>query len=1686
MSTVIDNRVVDMQFNNAQFEKGASQSISTLEKLKQSLQFNKETQSIGELQKSSDRFNLSGIADALSFTSNRFSLFEIAGITAFTNIVNKGVNLLESKIKDLTFGQAISGWNKYAEKTSAVQTIMAATASDFQDTGEQMDYVNGQLEKLNWFTDETSFNFLDMVNNIGKFTANKVPLDEAVTSMQGISTWAAISGANVGEAGRAMYNLSQAIAVGSVKLMDWKSIENANMATAEFKQTVIDTALELGTLEKQGDAVFVKGNKKAAVSVQNFNAELSRGWFSADVLKKALNKYGEFTNRLYEFSDATGLIASDILKIIDGYKDGSMSIKDIMNELGDTTLTAEEVQRMMDGLTDKTMELGEKAFRTAQEAKTFQEAMGSVADAVSTGWMQTFETIFGNYEQAKKVWTAVANELYDLFAEPGKKRNELLKEWSKKGGRDLFIDGVVNSWEAFRNVLDLVGESFRDVFPEKTADDFLNFTKTVDNLSKSFKNFFKVRDDIPSAKEFQSMLGDGRYTEAEIEHAREAIKQAGETQQRLNSIQSTLRGFFAAIHIVSKALGALGTIVSKFIGYLIPAADGVLSMTGSFGDWLVMLDKAIDEQGLFNKIISEVDPILQTVAGAIKKGVDAISNTLGTLANILGLTSNSVEDMTKKVDNAFSPIKAFVDIIKGVFAFLKGGVSAALPLLGKVFEVVKEKFNLLASAFKKGMASGSFSDLMNMIRTGMLGVFIAKITGAFDKLKTTIGTISDFKENVASMVEQVLKSLNPVQDVSQGTEFLKIAAGLAILAFSLTLLAGVDQKLLYSSIFAISLLAQIVTKVYSAIAQAKPKTFKDLEGVIVSFSKSVLGSIKSTISGVKWTVLATALIIVAGAVAVLAGSVVALASLGWDGLLKGLLGVVALIGILIATAFILTKMKGKIIEGTGALTALAGAVNMIAGVVVKLASIKDPEALMRGVGAVMLLIGAFTLFSKFSKDIKIASGISLIGVAASIVILAKAVESLSIIDGSSLMKSIVAIGALLTGLAGFMVVISKFAKGGTAIAGAIGVLVLSAAMVIMSKAVANFSVLDPDRLMNGITAIIAVMFAFAAMTKIMKGGFGNTMAILSLSVVLISLAESMKILAKIPVNAVNVAIIAISSVLTILALLTQITDVKGALGIGVMAVSLVALALAFKVMSTIPIEGMVGTFVAFAVALGMMAAAGALITPAMAANFISVGLSIIMFGAGILMASAGLLTFVTAISAAMGALKFLAQNIQVITVYAIQIVLGFINGIIIMMPQIVETAVYMILTFLYTIAVTISDNAPMIIQAVWVIIQAIWTVILEALAQVVEIIPGVGGGLAEKIRGWKPNIKQAADDALSQIPNAASDAMDDTEKIVDNGQSSMIDSLYSRAAQGKEAATAVTENTAVGFSGITDYAKQYGMEGVNTFATNITNGAPQAGEAGTKVKDAAVEGTDDVTAFENTGKNNAKGYVNGMLSKLPEVRSAGTALGRASLSATQHSIDSHSPSKKARKLGTNYTTGYIGGMLDRIRDVISAAKNIGRSSLDALSHSMSSAADIISQEIDLSPTITPVVDLGNVRSGVGSISSMFGSISDSLSPTDIISSGKYLRNSMSALDSIGRNIDATKINDVYNLDAMSDNTDIVEAIGSLKEDVSNLGVAMSNMQIIMDGREVAKATATYTRTELNRIDRLEGRKGGRI
>lgn len=423
----VDSKVVELTFNNQQFEANAKTSLSTLDRLKQALDFSKHSKVFDDISDGARKVNLAPLSSGIG--ELRSSLESLKSIVVFSWIADEAIkakNAVEGFVKSVTVDQVAAGWQKYADKTSAVQTIMAATADQFSDTGEQMKYVNGQLEKLNWFTDETSYNFLDMVSNIGKFTSNQVELDTAVTAMEGISTWAAKSGANVTEASRAMYNLSQAISVGSVKLMDWKSIENANMATAEFKQTAIDTAESLGTLTKVSDGLW-ETTEGHEVSVKNFNEALKDEWFTSEVLLSTLDRYGEFTNKLHTYMEQVNddFTTSEMLTYVDHFTESTFDWAEATKATG---MSATELKAALEDLGSEEMDFGRKAFAAAQEAKTFQEAVDSVKDAVSTGWMNTFELMFGDYLEAKEFWTDLANDLYDVFASGGDARNDLIKE----------------------------------------------------------------------------------------------------------------------------------------------------------------------------------------------------------------------------------------------------------------------------------------------------------------------------------------------------------------------------------------------------------------------------------------------------------------------------------------------------------------------------------------------------------------------------------------------------------------------------------------------------------------------------------------------------------------------------------------------------------------------------------------------------------------------------------------------------------------------------------------------------------------------------------------------------------------------------------------------------------------------------------------------------------------------------------------------------------------------------------------------------------------------------------------------------------------------------------------------------------------------------------------------------------
>lgn len=475
----IDSKVVEMRFDNKQFEQGISQSMSSLDKLKATLKFD------GVI----DQSKLNSIAKGVDYLASRF--------TALGQVL-MGVKMQAlAMVKSLSIDQIGEGWDKYNKIIAATQTIMSATANNWtknknelKDQNKQMEFVTEQLDKLNRFTDETSAKLTDMTSNIGKFTSAGVKLETATDAMMGIATWGYKSGASVEQMSRAMYNLSQAMGMGSLRVQDWMSIENANMATEEFKSTCIKTAVELGKLKKDSKGATYaidKFGKRVKVTTENFRSTLATGWLDSKVITSTLKKYGDFASEILKITDDLGAQVTPMMRDIQDIKDGTL-------DLSDATAVAKraysagtnDVNAYTDALkklSSAQYDLGFTAFRASQEAKTFQEAIDYTKDAVSTGWMNTFKTIVGNYLESKELWTAVTEEMYDVFIVDLERQNDVLKAWAEAGGREALLEGIAAAWANLKTILETVKEAFRDIFPPISESHLLDFVNKFKDLT---------------------------------------------------------------------------------------------------------------------------------------------------------------------------------------------------------------------------------------------------------------------------------------------------------------------------------------------------------------------------------------------------------------------------------------------------------------------------------------------------------------------------------------------------------------------------------------------------------------------------------------------------------------------------------------------------------------------------------------------------------------------------------------------------------------------------------------------------------------------------------------------------------------------------------------------------------------------------------------------------------------------------------------------------------------------------------------------------------------------------------------------------------------------------------------------------------------------------------------------------
>ena len=715
MSDELDKRVVRMEFDNSKFEKNVKQSQETLKKLDEQLEFKDGSKGIEKVEAS-------------------LSHFQIVAFAVINRVTNKIIDLGVNFVKALSVDNISAGWVKFGQKTTSVATLAAQkikmAGKEIEDAGEKMKVINDQVEKLNFFTDETSYNFTDMIDNIGNFTASGRSLDESVNAMMGIANWAALSGQNASVASRAMYQLSQALGKGYVQLIDWRSIQTARMDTQEFRETVLQTAVDIGELTKAGNEFITKTGKK--FTLENFTESLSSKWFTNDVLLKTLSKYSSAVQDVYEIASKEGISATEVLE-----------------KYGDQF--------------DK---FGIKAFKAAQEARTFTDVINATKDAVSTGWMTTAEQIFGGYEDAKNLWTELANELYGIFAEGGNFRNEVLNLWNTLDGRkDIFGEHGSSNQGAFWNIYDaiiaikdLIKDAWSGVF---NSSDFTSETERAQDLASKLKEITsqireitsRVLNNIRNNIELKAVLsGLANTVGILVSLLKAAYFAISPIVYAAKDLAKYLFNRIAAFGLNMKKVQNVTENINRVASKLYYSISNIVEYINPTG----ILDSVIDTLSGILQELSKFD-IINAIADWVKDFIDAmksaggnsesVQNILGGLASIIRVIGKLVIEVTKIISKYVLPIASIViDTVSKVVGFLSG---LLVTILGFVGDFITQLSNLILGK------SSEFGELGDNIKN-----FVTDMLARLKKLSPVLKSIVDITKTFVDLILLLPKAID--------------------------------------------------------------------------------------------------------------------------------------------------------------------------------------------------------------------------------------------------------------------------------------------------------------------------------------------------------------------------------------------------------------------------------------------------------------------------------------------------------------------------------------------------------------------------------------------------------------------------------------------------------------------------------------------------------------------------------------------------------------------------------------------------------------------------------------------------------------------------------------------------------------------------------------------------------------
>jgi tape measure domain-containing protein len=1340
MSNTIDNRAVQLGFDNKQFESGVKTSVESLDKLKKGLDLNEQAKSLQNLSNAGKSFNLSNISDGVQSLANRFSAFGIIGMTVLQNLTNAAIQFGQ-KLWASIVSPAKKGFNEYEIQMNAIQTIMANTASK----GTTLEQVNAVLEELNLYADKTIYNFAEMAKNIGTFTAAGVDLQTSAAAIKGIGNLAAISGSNSQQASTAMYQLSQALASGTVRLMDWNSVNSAGMGGEVFKNALIESARVHGIAI---DSIIKKEG--------SFRESLSTGWLSSSILTETLAKF-------------TGDLSAEQLRSI-GYTEEQII----------------EIQK-----------LGEMANDAATKVKTLSQLKETLQEGLSSGWARTWQLIAGDFEEAKAFFTYLSETFGGLVLASSNARNEVLQGWKNFGGRELAVEALKNVLESILNMMKTIGSAWSEIFPkEKFAGwnlkeitmSIRDFTKNLQmgsgtalRVKAIFKGLFAIFDIGVMA--IKALLGG--FTSINTSGLKPFLSNMLVQLSMWAMYPIKLRDAIKATDGFGVAIQRIKTFISDAKASIIAFINAVKLNFSKFGVSVTAFTESFKSFGtIFKELFGPKNFDVTKINSFFEKIKLAFAGLLSSFSSLTKIDLSGVTTFLTNYKIRFDPLINFFNNLASTLKEKRTDINKSLPDLSGIKQKITDFLSGIGTAINDGLKGVKFDNVKDIANIGLLAILVKAITGFLKSGsgigKSIIGMFEGFAaipKGIVGILDSVRGCLVSYQKSIQAKTLLTIAIAIGILAISLIALSMVDSGKLTVALVAVTAMFADLVISMNALSNIGGKGIGGVVGLTV------------TLVGISLALL------------LLSAAVRRLSEIDPEEIKTGLLALTAISAGLVV--FSQTMTSGKDFIGTAlSLIILGFALQQIINVIKDIGTVK-PEVVKNGLIAIGATLAELSIFMKISSTDKmgVSKGAGLLLISKGILLLADAVYEFGNMDLNVLKQGLITLGAILVALGAFT---KLTGNGANLLTTAVGIVILSGGLLLLALVIQKMGNFTWDEIGKGLAALASSLLVISIAMYAMQGALPGAVSLLIVAAALTLLVPVLKALGAMNISQVAIALGVLAGVFLVIGiaglLLTPLVPVllALALAIGLLGIAVAAIGggvLLFSAgMAALAVSGAAGAIaltaiittllgilplVITAVVAGMVlfatliAQQAPIITNAFGQVIISMLTKVIeiiplaakaftallqaifqvirdnvptavdtfLYVLGEMLKSIALKIpeFVqAAFDMLIGFLKGIRDNIGEVVTVAIEIVTEFIDAVAAKLPDIIKSGFNLLISFIEGITKAVKDQGPELMTAIGdlakAIIKGLTDGLLGGIGEITKAIGKIGSGIISALK----------------------------------------------------------------------------------------------------------------------------------------------------------------------------------------------------------------------------------------------------------------------------------------------------------------------------------------------------------------